>query len=325
MFLHYLPSKLSSTLTLIFSPLVRIRKLKDMLNDSVRWGFGPRLLIADEEATLPLLHGEATDDAPPPASRLPSRHADAMETDSDDKSTVIESPSPHPPYFTDEELSCIDIPSLPVHRPDARISDRRFKPSVRQSFSPGKLYRVRQAKIEVNGGESLPTSSSSSYEPTHEESIHLDHFIATCHEHLERLKTITPESLPPYNPRLQTKTHPQLLKQRLLPIGKFIVNYLPQAPKQDRGKLELLLCRRIAAEYWPLPVDESTAIRIHEMYRNVLFNEASQKADAEKPLDPGAGGDSPHTETGRDSQPRDRVPTHAEVQEVLHASKNASE
>jgi hypothetical protein len=68
MFLIYLTRKLSSTPTPIFSPLVR--RLRNMLNENVRWGFGPRLpvAIADEEAVLSLLQEEVTDDALPSAS-----------------------------------------------------------------------------------------------------------------------------------------------------------------------------------------------------------------------------------------------------------------
>jgi hypothetical protein len=129
-------------------------------------------------------------------------------------------------------------------------------------------------------GRDNRSAPPTSHEPTHADSIHLDHVLASCHENLKKLKATTLESVPPYNHRIRTKTHPELLRQRLLPIGQFIVAYLERTPEQGRRRLELLLCRRIAAEYWPLPVDKFTHLRIHEMYRNALFHVASQGANA---------------------------------------------
>lgn len=95
--------------------------------------------------------------------------------------------------------------------------------------------------------------------------------LSPVREDLEKLKALTPERLPRYSPHLRTKSHAQILKQKLLPIGRCIVAHLDLVPEQDRGALELQLCRFIATEYWPLPVDDSTHLRIQERYRNALF------------------------------------------------------
>lgn len=101
--------------------------------------------------------------------------------------------------------------------------------------------------------------------------LSLNAILSPVQKDLQRLRTLTPESLPPYNARLRTKSHAQILKHKLLPIGQAIIAHLDLVPQQDQGALELQLCCFIATNYWPLPVDESTHLRIQEMYRNTLF------------------------------------------------------
>lgn len=95
--------------------------------------------------------------------------------------------------------------------------------------------------------------------------------LGPMHEDLQRLKMLTPESLPRYSSRLRTKSYAQILKHRLLPIGQYIVAQLDLVSHQNQGALELKLCRFIAKEYWPLPVNDFTHLRVQEMYRNALF------------------------------------------------------
>ncbi|KAF1846177.1 uncharacterized protein K460DRAFT_406399 [Cucurbitaria berberidis CBS 394.84] len=124
------------------------------------------------------------------------------------------------------------------------------------------------------------------------EQAQMETYLTPVHAKLCSLKATTPESLPPYNPRLRTNSHAQVIKSRLLPVGEFIVRLLAQAPEEKRGMLELKLCRHIAVEYWPLPVTDMTHLRIQEMYRNAMFRKAAQ-ATGEKgsphSLEPGSG------------------------------------
>jgi len=100
----------------------------------------------------------------------------------------------------------------------------------------------------------------------------IDARLAPVHPLLLKLKKTTPESLPPYNPRMRSKTHAQVLQGRLSPIGDFIVGeILAREPEHVRGQLELSVCRHIAAAYWPLPVTESTHLHIMAVYRNAQF------------------------------------------------------
>jgi hypothetical protein len=208
-----------------------------------------------------------------------------MNVGTDDAATAIASPPPLSVSLADAGLPRIHNPSV-----SPRTPDRRFRPSVLQSFRLSKLYRDHQSNMASEAREGLQAHAS--HEPTHTESVHIDHVLAQCHDHLKKLKVTTLESLPPYNPRIRSKPHPQLLKERLLPVGQFIVGYLERTPEQGRGRLELLLCRRIAAEYWPLPADDATHLRIHEMYRNALYNMVSRVSDAvDSTPDPGNGGD----------------------------------
>lgn len=109
------------------------------------------------------------------------------------------------------------------------------------------------------------------------------HILAPILRDLQKLKALTPESLPPYNPNFNVKSHAQVLKERLLPIGKFIADYLDEVPEAKRGNSELRICRYIADEYWPLPVDDFTYLKIQEKYRNTLFKIATSGVPAAGP------------------------------------------
>ncbi|KAI8932490.1 hypothetical protein NX059_010673 [Plenodomus lindquistii] len=118
------------------------------------------------------------------------------------------------------------------------------------------------------------SASDSSRGPTRPD---LETMLAPIHVHLEKLKSTTPASRPPYNPRIRTASHAQVIKTRLLAIGAFIVaDLLAQEPEADKGLLELDICRHIATHYWPLPVTYSTHLHVLEIYRNAQYKLADQ-------------------------------------------------
>lgn len=101
--------------------------------------------------------------------------------------------------------------------------------------------------------------------------LEMEGLLAPVHAQLQKLKSMTVDSLPPYNPHIRTKQYAQVIKTRLLPIGRFIVGHLASVPVGDKGSTEMQICQHIAIHYWPLTVSSTTHLRIQEMYRNALF------------------------------------------------------
>ena len=242
-----------------------------MFGYGVRWAFGPRPPVDNEEATTditPLLQAEgsecaealASDDGDNTCSYPQAMHIDYQEA-------TLNSTAPAPPRhvsFVDTELP--NIPTL------SRVRNIPHQRSVFESFNESKLYRdwlLSNMPVSQVDNNTFDMSVLPLLEPVR--------------EHLMRLKALTPESLPPYNPRLRTRRYPQILKHRLLPIGQFIVSKLNQTAEDKRGALELRLCRYIANNYWPLPTDEYTHLRIHEMYRNSLYMSAQHTPTSPAP------------------------------------------
>ncbi|KAH6882905.1 hypothetical protein BKA58DRAFT_374111 [Alternaria rosae] len=122
---------------------------------------------------------------------------------------------------------------------------------------------------------------------------------------LKELKALTPESLQDYNQNLNNETHAQVLKQKLLPIGQLIVDCLETVPLNRRGALEVAICHHIADNYWPLPVNFFTHLKIQEKYRNALFKLAQRtpagamgpylEKDSEQPRASAIEPDPPHS------------------------------
>jgi hypothetical protein len=128
----------------------------------------------------------------------------------------------------------------------------------------------------------------------------LSEILAPVIDHLKKLKALTPESLPAYNANLSIKPHSHILKQKLLPIGQFIVDYLEQTPLASRGVMEVMLCTHIADNYWPLPTNLFTHLKIQETYRNALFKIAHRTSD-----EPPAKDTTPNNASPKDELPED--------------------
>ncbi|KAL1596521.1 hypothetical protein SLS60_009168 [Paraconiothyrium brasiliense] len=98
-------------------------------------------------------------------------------------------------------------------------------------------------------------------------------FLEPVKVQLKKLRLSTASAAPPPNmsTHFRIKSHLQLVRERLEPVGSFIV----REAKED-GKLEMRVCHYIAKHHWPLPTPpgEATHLRIHEMYRNTLYKRA---------------------------------------------------
>jgi len=268
-FIHLIPD-MSTILSIIIH--LSTQTCKTMFHYDVRWAFGLHPPIDKEEATIdtmPLLQAEGSDCTKVLASNDGDNtrsYPQAMHIDYEE-ATLDLTPTTTPPRhvsFVDTELP--NIPTLSLSR---YIPHQRF---VFESFKESKLYpdwplsnkAVSQADDNTPEMSVLPL-----LEPVRDD--------------LVRLKALTPESLPSYNPRLRTQHYAQILKHRLLPIGQFIVSKLDQIAEDKRGALELHLCRYIASNHWPLSTDEYTHLRIHEMYRNSLYMSAQHTSTSQAP------------------------------------------
>lgn len=228
----------------IFAVLLRLaaRIFQNTFNAGTRWGFGTRFEVGNREAvmdTTPLLKQDHS------SAYQPHRDMNHLTT-------------PHTP----PALSNLHNPPLPL---SPNVSSRHLALASLQSGTLTLESSLACMQISESGNSSHNMRISC----TERQSLHA--ILSPVREDLQKLKTLTPESLPPYSPRVRAKSHAQILKHKLLPIGQFIVNYLDRVPEQGRGVLELKLCRVITTEYWPLPVDDFTHLKVQEMYRNALF------------------------------------------------------
>ncbi|KAF2265480.1 hypothetical protein CC78DRAFT_599067 [Lojkania enalia] len=89
--------------------------------------------------------------------------------------------------------------------------------------------------------------------------------LAPIHSQLEQLKQTTWDRMPPSTLVVKAKPYRQLLKERLLPIGEFIIE--TTRGRNDRWECEALLCQYLQRHYWPL---ETSWSDIHTMYRNAI-------------------------------------------------------
>ncbi|KAI4646755.1 hypothetical protein J4E93_004978 [Alternaria ventricosa] len=212
--------------------------------------------------------------------------------DGNDASAATSSATPRPAIPVVAELPIIPSPSLPavIHSSGPRLS-------VLQSFRLSKLYRnqflpLTEASCHIEGPNDHSTAQMASEIQYDDKSLIIE-ILSPVLDDLKELKALTPESLQDYNQTLNNETHAQVLKQKLLPIGQLIVDCLQTVPLDRRGALERAICHHIADNYWPLPANFFTHLKIQEKYRNALFRlaqrapagviESHPKTDSEQP------------------------------------------
>ncbi|KAJ4322271.1 hypothetical protein N0V94_002501 [Neodidymelliopsis sp. IMI 364377] len=87
---------------------------------------------------------------------------------------------------------------------------------------------------------------------------------------LTRLKNTT---VPPYTAHLNAKTWAQVLRGRVLPIGRHILKVLEGVEDERKGEVELKICRYVADTYWPSEMGNAGHLRVMEIYRNAAWRE----------------------------------------------------
>ncbi|KAI4952808.1 hypothetical protein J4E91_003282 [Alternaria rosae] len=192
-------------------------------------------------------------------------------TDGHDASTTTSSTTPRPVTPVVAEL--LIIPSLSLPTATHSLGSIR---SVLQSFKLSKLHLNRflpppEASCHIEGPENEHSIAQMESEVQYDGKSLISEILSPLLDDLKELKALTQESLQDYNQNLNNETHAQVLKQKLLPIGQLIVYCLETVPLNRRA-----ICHHIADNYWPLPVNFFTHLKIQEKYRNALFKLAQR-------------------------------------------------
>ena len=96
-------------------------------------------------------------------------------------------------------------------------------------------------------------------------------FLAPVQTELGKLKGTR---MPPDNGRVADKSAIQVLRDRLLPIGRYIIQTLDNIEESRRGGTETEVCRYIDEHYWPQDLAQVDGLGIMAMYRNTIYLEA---------------------------------------------------
>lgn len=94
--------------------------------------------------------------------------------------------------------------------------------------------------------------------------------LAPVKSELQKLKGT---SMPPDNSRVRGKSAMQVLKDRLLPIGRHITQCTAATDEEQRGRMETEVSHHVAEHYWPQGLVTADGLMIMEMYRNSVFLE----------------------------------------------------
>jgi hypothetical protein len=155
----------------------------------------------------------------------------------------------------------ISIPHMEPHHSGPRsltfsMGDRPLKPHFENSEAATpkiQLNRVSQQCAHVSRPDSmdLPTPGTSQVDTgpydaddglnfsvllprSPDVDIQMELLLTPVHAQLKKLKGLTLENFPPYNPRVQAHSHAQVLRSRLRPIGECIIKLVAQVPEETR-------------------------------------------------------------------------------------------
>jgi hypothetical protein len=120
------------------------------------------------------------------------------------------------------------------------------------SIHPAKRRALSSDRIPGEVGDEMESIPSQQAEGNHTTSTERDvsFLLDDVRKDLEKLKATTPGSLPAYHPNMKARSHAQVLKARLLPIGNRIVEVVRLAPKEGSRGLEL----RLWYVWFPFPL-----------------------------------------------------------------------
>jgi len=285
------------------------RLARAMWDYAIRFTFGTRAVQPDEEAAQPLLEQLHTTNTMekrlpplPQASSEDDRDAlDLVDRDATDHNSIVL------PSLSNPSTNIMGTNTSPrTEELQNGLNDIFNKATTRRAkrrFSPGSSsVDSAEDEIEWNGmGEEAekmehvehtppvelpqqpPTDMSPPLTLSHQDEIAMERIFTPVRGQLQRLKELTPESLPAYHPNMKAKSHAQVLKARLAHIGAHIAIYLnTKVPEKARGVWELKLCLFIATKYWPLPLTPTTHMDFLRINRNTRFRaKAREEVEAE--------------------------------------------
>lgn len=87
---------------------------------------------------------------------------------------------------------------------------------------------------------------------------------------LERLKGT---KIPPQNGRVAAKSAMQILKERLIPVGRYVLQRVAGMENHKQGAAEAQICEYVAEHYWPQNLVQVHGFRVMEIYRNAIYLE----------------------------------------------------
>lgn len=214
-------------------------------------------------------------------------HSPAMEEDALDTSTTDHdaSTSVHGTDISDTNIVFLQAlhTAFLQSRPAARIDfDLALLEHPEPSTSTMAGNILLEARSTLKPSTHVAPASNSEPEDadddvlilTPAETAQMTAILAPVTDNLRRIKKLTPDNLPPPSKYVRSNFHMQILKTKMVPVGECIIDAIEQLPWQQRGALELKLCRHIATEYWPLPISTYSHLRIMEVYRNALWKKA---------------------------------------------------
>lgn len=223
---------------------------------SVRFGFGPR------PASDPPREAEGTTavDSPtkPAQAETLDKTADATASNYNGATTGVPAPVVSPNNGPGTSTS---DPSSTAYRTDAPIPTHSFA-------------------LNTHTNTTMATDPADKMVPTYPDlDPTAERALRPVHSQLLRLKATTRDRMPPPNDRLRVTHHMTLVRNRLLPIGDYIVGLTRGMVANQGAQLEMRLCRYIAKHYWPLPPKEHgyPHLDVHTMYRNAMYKRAVSK------------------------------------------------
>ncbi|KAJ4368663.1 hypothetical protein N0V86_009572 [Didymella sp. IMI 355093] len=241
----------------------------------------------------------STDDESPPASRKHTTPHDASFAQSKPKPKPKPSDQTAPTPTSTAPIRPPLPPARSTARPPLHLTSQTMTPAdiataqAATEAAQTRSYELSRAAhrvpllcpIQLNGFQSsntTPVALSTSDPRTIARRVLLpsslpvmggervERLLAPVEKELERLRGTR---VPPNNGRVKGKSGMQVVKERIVPVGRYLVQRLANMDHSERGATETDVCRYIAEHYWPQHLVQADGPRVMEMYRNAIYLE----------------------------------------------------
>jgi hypothetical protein len=174
---------------------------------------------------------------PPPIEGATPDNAPTVPSTSDEGSVKEEASNPirgRQPRVTTS--SCLELPPSSSESTPGEPNPHSYMPSIHTGIMTDAQTTAREQSSPDRSGPSISNDRKILYP----DDVEARSLLRPIENQLARLKTATPESMPPPNPHIKTRSHKELVKTILVPIGEFIVHVI-LAKKPNHGEWELRL------------------------------------------------------------------------------------